>query len=123
AGPFRAGRLPGRASVGGQAGRRRAGRTFPGRARQPPPGVGPDHRAVAVVLRELAAPRAYDEGEAMKKLLVILLLILIGYLLWRWWHWHDQQGARGHGPALVYDRPLGGHMPRGQAASLQVVAA
>ena len=56
----------------------------------------------------------------MKKLLFILLLILVGYLVWKYW-WREAEVARGQ--ELFYDRIWIDHMPQSETDTFQVMAA
>jgi hypothetical protein len=56
----------------------------------------------------------------MKKMLVfILLLLIVGYFLWRWWH----SNAEGRGQDLFYDRVWLDHVPQSDTDTVQVFAA
>src|SRR5947207_545743 len=54
--------------------------------------------------------RAYDGG--MKKLIWILLILIAGYLLWRWWSTGSAETA-DRGERLFYDRVWLDKLPRG----------
>lgn len=57
----------------------------------------------------------------MKKLLLVLLLILAAYLLWRWWR--ADGAALGRGQELVYDRVWIDHLPKSETDEIQVFVA
>jgi hypothetical protein len=58
----------------------------------------------------------------VKKILLILLLILGAYLLWRWWH-SDSEALDGRGQELIYDRLWVDHVPKSETDSFQIFAA
>jgi len=57
----------------------------------------------------------------MKKLLLLLLLILGAYLLWRWWRGDSAEAARGQ--ELFYDRIWVDHLPKNDTDTFQIMVA
>jgi hypothetical protein len=57
----------------------------------------------------------------MKKLLLLLLLILGAYLLWRWWRGDSAETTRGQ--ELFYDRIWVDHLPKSDTDTFQIMAA
>lgn len=58
----------------------------------------------------------------MKKLIWILILVIAGYLLWRWWN-SDRAGTADRGQKLVYDRLWVDHLPKDDRDTINVFAA
>ncbi len=58
----------------------------------------------------------------MKKLIWILILVIAGYLLWRWWN-SDHAGTADRGQQLVFDRLWVDHLPKDDRDTINVFAA
>jgi hypothetical protein len=58
----------------------------------------------------------------MKKLLILILLIIVAYLAWRWWRRSDGTIA-DRGQALVYDRVWLDHIPKTPTDTAQLFVA
>ena len=58
----------------------------------------------------------------MRKLIVLLLIVIGVYFLWRWWNGPDQSVA-DRGQKLFYDRLWVDHLPKDERDELQAFAA
>lgn len=59
----------------------------------------------------------------MKKLSWILVLLVAGYLAWRWWRGAADGAAADRGQTLLYDRVWVDHLPASQTDAFDLFAA